>query len=127
VLAHWDCQEPPDMSSSAEIFSAAVGAGDDSVVALAGELDMATAPELAGVLDAMVEEGPLEVVLDFSGLSFIDSSGIAVLVAIQHRLNELGRTLSIRAARPAAVRVFEIAGLVDFLHVHVELIEEFPT
>ena len=113
------------MSPSTEGFSAkVVGLNGDSVVFLAGELDMATAPELTGVLGKIIEDGPQEVVLDFSGLSFIDSSGIAALVDSQQRLSEQSRRLSIHGAQRGAVRVFEIAGLVDFLHVHTDEAED---
>jgi anti-anti-sigma factor len=106
------------MSVPAEGFSAkVVGHDDDTVVFLTGELDLATAPELTGVLGPLIARGPRELTLDFSGLSFIDSSGIAALVDSQQRLNEQQRRLSIHRAQHGAVRVFEIAGLVDFLHV----------
>jgi anti-sigma B factor antagonist len=113
------------MNGGAETFSAKVsGLDGDSLVVLAGELDMATAPELAGVLSHLVVKGPHDVTLDFSDLTFIDSSGIAVLVDAQHRLGEVGRQLSIRAPRRTALRVFEIAGLLDFLQVRPEAVEE---
>lgn len=113
------------MSSSAEGFSAkVVGSGGNTVVSLTGELDMATAPHLTGVLGPLVEHGPEEVVLDFSDLSFIDSSGIAALVDTQHRLGEQGRHLAIHNALEGSVRVFEIAGLIDFLHVRPPPLEE---
>jgi anti-anti-sigma factor len=116
------------MNDPAELFSArVVGLDDDSLVALTGELDMATVPELTGVLDQLVKQGPSLVILDFSGLSFIDSSGIAALVDAQHRLNEQGRQMSIRAARSSALRVFEIAGLLDFLQVRGETVEGTPS
>jgi len=109
------------MSVSAEGFSAQVlGLDDDPVVFLTGELDMATAPELTGVLAPLIEHGPPVLVLDFSGLSFIDSSGIAALVDSQQRLGEQRRRLSIHGAERGAVRVFEIAGFVDFLHVQTD-------
>jgi anti-sigma B factor antagonist len=92
----------------------------ESVVMLSGELDMATAPDLATVLDSVVGDGPEKMVIDLSELSFIDSSGIAVLVTSQHRLIEQNRHFTLRAARPHAMRVFEIAGLVDFLDVETE-------
>jgi anti-sigma B factor antagonist len=106
------------MSGSAEGFSAkVVGLDNDTVVFLTGELDLATAPELTGVLSPLIVRGSPEVMLDLSGLSFIDSSGIAALVDSQQRLSEQNRRLSIHHAQHGAVRVFEIAGLVDFLHV----------
>jgi anti-anti-sigma factor len=113
------------MSRPAEGFSAkVVGLDDDTMVFLTGELDMATAPELSGVLDQMIEHGPQEVVIDFSGLSFVDSSGIAALVDAQQRLSEQERRLSIHGAQQGAVRIFEIAGLVDFLHVQTDSVED---
>jgi anti-sigma B factor antagonist len=113
------------MSGSAEGFSAkVVGLDDDTVVFLSGELDLATAPELTGVLSPLIARGPHEVMLDLSGLSFIDSSGIAALVDSQQRLSEQNRRLSIHHAQQGAVRVFEIAGLVDFLHVQTGHVED---
>jgi anti-sigma B factor antagonist len=115
------------MNGSGASFSAkVVGLEDDSLVVLSGELDMATASELTGVLDQVVAHGSREVVLDLSGLTFIDSSGIAALVEAQHRLSEQGRELSVHGARHSALRVFEISGLVDFLHVQSEAVEESP-
>jgi anti-anti-sigma factor len=102
-------------------FSAIVAQRNgETVVVLSGELDMATAPDLATVLDSVREDGPEQVVLDLSALSFIDSSGIAVLVTSQHQMIERTRHLALRGARPHAMKVFEIAGLVDFLNVEAE-------
>jgi anti-anti-sigma factor len=113
------------MTPAAGGFSAkVVGLDDDTTFFLTGELDMATAPELTGILGQVIESGPQEVVLDFSGLSFIDSSGIAALVDAQHRLSDQKRQLSIQSAQRGAVRVFEIAGLLDFLHVQPLSVED---
>jgi anti-anti-sigma factor len=101
-------------------FSATLSVNGDAKVALAGELDMATAPELVRALAPVVETGPPEVVLDLSALSFIDSSGLGVLVDTQQRLTADGRHLCIDGARPSARKVFEIAGLVDYLHVRLD-------
>ena len=62
---------------------------EDSVrtLALAGELDLANTATLAAQLD---ERAAGELVLDMSELEFIDSTGIALLVATHHRLNGNG-------------------------------------
>jgi anti-anti-sigma factor len=107
-------------------FSATKAERDgESLVTLSGELDMATAPDLATVLASLMGQGPDQVILDLSALSFIDSSGIAVLVASQHKMIEHGRHLTLHGARPHAMKVFEIAGLVEFLNVRTEA-EESP-
>jgi anti-anti-sigma factor len=104
-------------------FSATVAEIDgESVITLSGELDMATAPDLVAVLDSEVERGlgSGDLLLDLAGLSFIDSSGIAVLVTGQQALIQQERRLSIRGARPHAMKVFEIAGLMELLNVATE-------
>jgi len=100
--------------------------GGSLVLALRGELDMATAPELAAALDPLLQQGPDEVIIDLSALSFLDSSGIAVLVTGQQELTTQDRRLAVRGARPHAMKVFEIAGLIDFLGVETAP-EESPT
>jgi anti-sigma B factor antagonist len=92
----------------------------ETVISVAGELDMATAPDLVAVLDSVVRQGPGDVIIDLSELSFIDSSGIAALVTGQQELIQQERRLSLRGARPHPMKVFEIAGLLDLLHVEIE-------
>jgi anti-sigma B factor antagonist len=113
------------VTRSSAAFSASVVAHDgETSVVLTGELDMASSPDLADVLETLVASGPAELVIDLSGLSFIDSSGLAVLVATQNALAEKGRHLSVHSARRHALRVFEIAGLGEFLDVRPEPTEE---
>jgi anti-sigma B factor antagonist len=96
----------------------------DALVVVAGELDMATAPELGRTLDPLLAGSSSGLVLDFSRLTFLDSSGIAVLIDAQQRLAPGGRQLSIRSAPASAMRVFEITGLVEFLQVDADAAEE---
>ena len=88
-------------------------------VTIAGELDAATAPLLdeALVSAAASLDGHAEVVLDCTGLEFIDSSGLSVLVTNHRRLSEAGRLLVIASPPAAARRLFEIAGLDEVLTI----------
>jgi anti-sigma B factor antagonist len=109
------------MAGPSDPFSAVVVRADaDAVVMLTGELDMATAPDLADVLDSLLAAEPGDIVVDLAELSFIDSSGLAVLVTTQTTLHEQGRRLSLRSPRRHAVKVLEIAGLMEFLDVRTE-------
>jgi anti-sigma B factor antagonist len=91
----------------------------NAVIVLVGDLDMATVVDLERVLEPLVEAGPAELILDFSALTFIDSSGLAVLVTAHNRLTSEGRRLTVRSPRPNATRVLQITGLTDVLHVDV--------
>jgi anti-anti-sigma factor len=104
-------------SQAPNLFSATVQSVDGGmVVMLVGELDMATAPELSEVLESCLAAGPPEVIVDLGGLTFVDSSGISVLVRAQQDLIAQGRQLAVRSPRQLVKRVLEIAGLTDYLN-----------
>ena len=113
-----DDRQPAVVDLPSDTFTATpVTIEGEPVVRVRGELDLSTASVLARVLEALLEDEVADVALDISGLSFIDSSGISALIVAQQDLHKRGRHLSIRSARPTALKVFEIAGLMDFLNV----------
>ncbi len=73
---------------------------------VAGELDLLTAPEL----NAALAEAPGDVVLDLRGVTFVDSAGLAVLVAHRRARRVRGTQLRIERPRPTVVRAFAVAG-----------------
>jgi anti-sigma B factor antagonist len=84
---------------------------DGAVVAVAGELDVATAPELREALYRVIEQQPSLVVVDLAAMDFIDSTGLGVLVGALKRVKEQDGALELRSLSPSAKRVFEITGL----------------
>lgn len=88
--------------------------GDTHVVALCGELDLANAGTAESALEASLEaETP--VVVDMRELEFIDSTGIALLVAALGKGNDETRISFIPSAAPAVKRVLELTGLAERL------------
>jgi len=83
---------------------------------LSGELDLATAPWLRDHLAGIAANGAECVVVDVSGLSFIDSTGLSVLVDGWKRLRERGGDLVLESPSPAVAKVLDIAGLKDVFH-----------
>jgi anti-sigma B factor antagonist len=91
-------------------------------VAVTGEIDMATAPELAQAIDAGVHGSVQRVVVDLSNATFLDSSALNALVHAQRTLAERETTFTVVSPSDETVRrVFEITqltgplGLVDSL------------
>jgi anti-sigma B factor antagonist len=82
-----------------------------------GEVDAATAPTLNAAIAAASAASDGEVLVDFTGIEFIDSSGLSVLVSNHQRLSSQSRTLVIVQPPPAARRLFEIAGLDQVLTI----------
>jgi len=75
---------------------------------LAGEIDAHTAPELA---TAMVQLPPGDVIVDLGDVSFMDSSGLRVLIDVAARAREAGGDLIIAHPTPGISRLVEISGL----------------
>jgi anti-anti-sigma factor len=76
-----------------------------------GELDMSTAPILRSALEHLTTD----VTLDFTEVSFLDSSGIGALVAQYQRLSKHGCTLRVQGLQEPPRRALEITGLLDTL------------
>jgi anti-sigma B factor antagonist len=88
--------------------------GDTTVVALHGELDLGSVETVRACLDALRTQGR-GVVLDLDGLTFMDSTGIrVVLEAVQHSEEE-GWAFTITRGSPAVRRIFGSAQIADRL------------
>ena len=83
-----------------------------------GELDVSTVPRLQSAIDSALEShGSRPVEVDLGGVTFIDSSGLGVLVAGLKQAQELGGTLVVRGLQPAPRKVFEITGLLELFQI----------
>jgi anti-anti-sigma factor len=87
--------------------------GRPGALSLVGELDMAEVPDLR----ARLAEVDGDVEIDCSGLSFIDSCGLQLLVDVHRACEARGRELSIVAPSPCVTRMFEITGLDELFRV----------
>jgi anti-sigma B factor antagonist len=86
--------------------------GDDrTLVTLSGELDASTATLLYDQLSDLEVEDVQHVVLDLAQVSFMDSTGLSVIVTEHKRLRHTGGGLTIFAPPSSVRRLFEITGL----------------
>jgi anti-anti-sigma factor len=90
-------------------------------IAVRGELDLSTAPELEGPLERALESNEGSLLIDLSQCEFIDSTGIALIVRAWQRLDSgnNGRTLVICSQNDQVRRVLEITGLELSIPVHL--------
>jgi anti-sigma B factor antagonist len=89
-----------------------------ALVAPSGEVDLATARGLGDVLRDETQDGVGHVVVDLSEVTYLDSTGLGVLLSALRRLTRLGRSLALVCPEGSVRRVFEITDLIGMLGVH---------
>ena len=94
---------------------------DYQTVALCGEMDISTAPACREQLDHGLDAaaaGHRQLIIDLSGVSFCDATGLSTLVATRNRARGLATTVCLAAPRPQMVRLLHITGLDRGLTTH---------
>jgi len=92
-----------------------------TVVTVGGELDVHTAPSLQAALAALDSSG--RIIVDLTGVSFLDSTGLSVFVNALVDARERQATLVVVASAPRVVKVFTLTGLDSALSLHSTLDE----
>ena len=86
---------------------------DEYRLTVSGELDVMGAPILTGKLAKVFHDEAASVVIDLRDLSFIDSTGLGVLISAKHRANATGVPIKMELPEGQARYAFEITGLAD--------------
>lgn len=87
--------------------------GDSPVLAVRGEIDVSTAPELRERLLGVAQNGNEVVVVDLSQVTFLDSTALGVLVSALKRFREGDGDLRLVVATGSVTKVLAITGLVE--------------
>ena len=83
-----------------------------TVISVRGEVDHHSARTIMENIDTTIaSQLPMQLVLDLSSVTFMDSSGIAVVIRAWRRMGELGGTMRLRSVPHQARRVLETAGI----------------
>jgi anti-sigma B factor antagonist len=93
-------------------------------VELSGELDISTAAAVESRLLELEDGNARErLILDLRGVSFLDSSGLSLLVNVDRRLRNDGRRLTVVSGTGAPHRILEVSGLAS----RIEIVEDFDS
>ena len=90
---------------------------------LKGEIDVYTAPKLKAELVETIESGCANIVVDLEGVTFIDSSGLGVLVSALRRAREREGAVRVVCTRENILKIFRITGLDKVFPVFSDLAE----
>ena len=97
-----------------------------TVVTVAGEIDVYTAPKLRERIVALVDQGQYNLVIDMSGVEFLDSTGLGVLVGGLNRVRAHDGSLSLVCADERILKIFRITGLTKVFPIHPSVDEAIP-
>ena len=82
-----------------------------NVLPLEGEIDLHVSPQIGASLTAMIKEKPAKLVVDLSKVSYIDSSGLAVLIEAMQNVGAYGGIFALSGLQDGVRPIFEIARL----------------
>ena len=89
--------------------------GSAATLAIVGRLDTQTAPELENVLD-VVSQGLKELTFDMTGLEYVSSAGLRVILKAQKIMNMQG-SMKLVGVNDSIMEVFDITGFLDILTI----------
>ena len=89
-----------------------------TVVEISGEIDVFTSPRLREELLGVIEGGGLHLVIDLSEVTFLDSTGLGVLVGVYHRLRARDGSMSFAGVGDRVRRVFRVTQLTKIFMLH---------
>jgi len=92
--------------------------GARNTLALEGELDLVTAPELEDTIAALCVDGARELVLDMRRVAFMDSSGLRTVLAGMDMCRQAGCDFMVIPDAGACRRLFELTGVIDDIPLH---------
>ena len=94
---------------------------DRYLITVSGEVDLATSPDLDTAVIAAIDSGTSSVVIDLTDVSFMDSSGLGVMVRALKRCREAENDLDLVITNERVLKVFGITGLDQVIPIHASI------
>ena len=92
--------------------------GDRAVVRVTGYVDVTTAASLRNELAGLIQADTSDIVVDLTQVTFLDSTGIGVLVGALKRIRETGGRMELALDDARVLRILRVAGLNQAFTIH---------
>jgi anti-sigma B factor antagonist len=97
---------------------AAISKVESDVVTISGEIDMHESPRLKQTFEPLITRKTGRVLVDFSGVSYIDSSGLAVFIEAMQRIQGYGGIFALYGLRENVRNIFELSRLDQIFRIY---------
>lgn len=104
-----------------EISVSQTTAGNVPIVAITGEVDVYSAPELKDRITELIKSGHHTLVVDLSGVAFLDSTGLGALVEARAATSEAAGSLPLVCSQERILKLFTITGLDGVFSIHADV------
>ena len=89
-----------------------------TIMSITGRIDTATAPALEQAINGVIATGCRKVLLNFSGVSYISSGGLRVLLATAKKLKGTGDRFGLCGLLPEVLKILKLAGFTSIFSIH---------
>ena len=97
---------------------AAISKVESGIVSISGEIDMHESPRLKQTFEPLIVQKKGRVLVDFSGVSYIDSSGLAVFIEAMQRIQAYGGKFGLFGLRENVRNIFELSRLDQVFQIY---------
>ena len=109
------------MGNSVQLSVSQTSAGNVPILAVNGEVDVYSAPELKDKISELIQSGQTTLIVDLSGVAFLDSTGLGALVEARSATSEAGGSLPIVCSQDRILKLFTITGLDGVFSIHPDV------
>ncbi len=107
-----------DAGRKSDIVASIMTESQPNVLPLDGEIDLHVSPQISASLAAMIKKKPAKLVVDLAGVTYIDSSGLAILIEAMQGVGAYGGKFALAGLQESVRPIFEIARLDQVFQIY---------
>ncbi len=91
---------------------------EKTVLSINGRIDTSTAPDLEQAINRQIDDQKRHILLDFSGVTYISSGGLRVLLATAKKLKNPGDKFALCSLSPEVLKILKLAGFTSIFSIY---------
>ena len=91
------------------------------ILNVSGNVDSNTTSEMSLAIETRLKEASKDIVIDFSGVDYISSAGLRVVIKTHHMQTAAGKKMMLCSLKDYVYEIFEMSGLVNLLDIRKDI------